>query len=158
MDNRKKITLSAGLSTKKLAEIQKLHNIAAATKQLKKPSNAGKFTSPISPIGQAVQWLYKTFPHCFCKDRHKPLKCHIESDIVPYLDNNEVITKRILKSALRHYVYSYPYMNGLLKSKWRYDLDGNPVEELTEDHKTFAKIWLNEREKEKKSKEKKSAG
>ena len=160
MTERKKITLKANLSTEKLAELEEMKKPAkpAERKPFTRPGAGGRggprrHTPPISELGRTVKWLYKTYPDLFFKDRSKPLKRQVEKDIFEAFGDKPPVTKRMVKKALGHYVYSYSYMNGVLASKGRYDLKGKMVEELEDEHKTFAIDWLREREAEKAKKE-----
>ena len=160
MTERKKITLKANLSTEKLAELEEMKKpvIPAERKPFSRPGFAGRKSPsrhkpPISELGRTVKWLYKTYPELFFKERSKPLKCHIEKDIFENFGDKPPVTKRMIKKALSHYVYSYPYMNGVLAAIGRYDLKGNMVEKLEDEHKTFAIDWLRQREEEKAAKE-----
>ncbi len=152
MTERKKITLKTSLSAEKLAELDKMKNPQKSVERKpfvrpeRRPSN---HKPPITEVGRTVKWLYKTYPDLFFKERSKPLKRHVEKDIIEAFGDKPPVTKRMLKKALSHYVYSYPYMNGVLAAKGRYDLKGQLVEELTDEHKTFAIDWLREREGEK---------
>lgn len=158
MTERKKITLKVNLSAEKLAQIEAMKNppkpVArpASKKSPPKGKKLKKDLPPISEMGRTVLWLYKTYPNIFFKERSKPLKCNIEKDILAEFEGKLPITKRRLKKALRHYVYSFPYMNGLLSATARYNLQGEFVEDLTDEHKKFAIEWLREREDEKASK------
>ena len=159
MTERKKITLKANLSTEKLAELEEMKKPAkpAVRKPFTRPGRGTpRHQPPISELGRTVKWLYKTYPDLFFKERSKPLKRHVEKDIFEAFGDKPPVTKRMIKKALSHYVYSYAYMNGVLASKGRYDLKGKMVEELEDEHKTFAIDWLREREIEKAAK--KAAG
>ena len=153
MTERKKITLKANLSTEKLAELEEMKKPARPGYGGGRPSAARPHQPPISELGRTVKWLYKTYPDLFFKDRSKPLKRQIEKDIFVAFGDKPPVTKRLLKKALSHYVYSYPYMNGVLAATGRYDLRGNKVEDLEDEHKTFAIDWLRERETEKAAKD-----
>ena len=156
--DRKKITLgSISLSKEKAAQLEEIkqQKLNPIKKSFVKPG-AGRpgrkkpFQKPISELGKTVKFLYKRYPKLFIKDRSKPLKCGIEKDIFADLGDKPDATKRMIKKALRHYVFSFPYMNATLKATHRYDLQGEPVEEISEEHKTFATEWVKERESEKK--------
>lgn len=151
MTERKKITLKTSLSAEKLAELEKMKNPQKSI--VKKPfvrpePRPSNHTPPITELGRTVKWLYKTYPDLFLKERNKPLKRHIDKDILAAFGDKPPVTKRMLKKALSHYVYSYPYMNGVLAATGRYDLKGEFVEDLTDEHKTFAIDWLRGREEE----------
>ncbi len=157
---RKKITLKGPLSSAKTAQLEEIkkQKTEPVRKAFTRPS-AGKrpFRKPISDLGKTVKFLYKKYPKLFIKDRSKPLKCGIEKDIFADLGDKPDATKRMIKKALRHYVFSFPYMKATLDAKKRFDLEGNPVEDVTQEHKDFAKDWLAEREKEKAEKAEKES-
>lgn len=166
MTERKKITLKIGLSPEKIAALEALKKPSLPTPKpapaFRKPSaSAGSFSKkslpkdkePISDVGRAVKWLYKTYPALFFKERSKPLKRQIEKDIFNDHDEALPFSKKLIKSALSHYVYSFPYMTGVLIAQGRHDLTGAQVDTLDDDHKKFAIEWLRQRDQEKDKKE-----
>lgn len=114
------------------------------------PQKTKKQKGPIDDLGSAVKWLYKTYPQLFMKDRSKPLKCGVEKDIIKDMGDHPAVVYGTLKKAIRHYVFSFPYMTTMLTAMNRFDLDGKPVEGITDDHRKFAVDWIKERELEKK--------
>lgn len=151
---RKKITLKMPLSQEKAAELEaiKQKKLEPIRPSFPKPRPGKRpFRKPISELGKTVKWLYKTYPDLFIKERSKPLKCGIEHDIFADMGDNPQATKRMIKKALRHYVFSFSYMRATLTATHRYDLKGNAVEPVTDEHKQFAQDWITEREKEKNS-------
>lgn len=88
----------------------------------------------------AVDWLAKTYPHCFDPKNPKPLKKGILEDILKQGLWTE--SKTSLRDTLTFYVSSPFYHQALLKEKARYDLEGNEVEELTASEKEFSKQRL----------------
>ena len=156
---RKKITLKMPLSREKTAQLEAIAK--QKTETIRKPfvnpnaktglkSKKREPKKPISDLGRTVKFLYKKYPKVFIKDRSKPLKCGIEKDIFADLGDKPDATKRMIKKALRHYVFSFQYMKNMATATHRHDLHGTPVEALTDEHKSFAKEWIIEREKEKK--------
>lgn len=149
---RKKITLKGPLSSAKAAQIEEIkkQKDTPVRKAFTKPG-VGKrpFRKPISDLGKTVKFLYKKYPKLFIKDRSKPLKCGIEKDIFQDLGDKPEATKRMIKKAIRHYVFSFSYMKATVTSTKRFDLEGNPVEDITDKHKAFAEEWIKERESEK---------
>ncbi len=154
---RKKITLKVALSSEKIAQLEEMKKpkLTPIRKPFSRPGSNrfNKHKPPISELGRTVKWLYKTYPDLFFKERSKPLKCGIEKDIFNLLGDKPEVTKKMLKKALRHYVFSFSYMNAVLAATHRYNLKGKEIEKMTDEHKAFAIEWLKERNEEKAEKE-----
>ncbi|MBL8676329.1 MAG: ProQ/FinO family protein [Alphaproteobacteria bacterium] len=88
----------------------------------------------------SLDWLAKTYPQCFNPKNPKPLKKGIIEDILK--QSLWTDSKTSLRSALTFYVASPAYHRALLQEKFRYDLDGERVEEITEAEKEFSKQRL----------------
>ena len=88
----------------------------------------------------SLNWLAKTYPRCFNLRNPKPLKKGIIEDILK--QGLWIDSKTSLRSALTFYVASPSYHRVLLQEKFRYDLDGKRVEEITEAEKEFSKQRL----------------
>ena len=152
---RKKITLKGPLSREKAAQLeaiekQKTESIQARSFLSEKSFGNRLPKKKVSELGKTVKFLYKKYPELFRKERDKPLKCGIEQDLFQDLKES-TIPHKLIKKALRHYVYSFPYMKALAEATKRYDLEGQPVEDLTSEHRDFAKQWIQDREAEKKA-------
>ncbi len=79
--------------------------------------------------------LKTTFPALFGAG-FKPLKLRIQADIQERAPGT--FTKQVLSAFLRRYTGSTGYLIALTKAKTRFDLDGNPSAELSEEHRAAA--------------------
>jgi hypothetical protein len=66
----------------------------------------------------------------------KPLKLRIQADI--QARSPGVFTKPQLSAFLRRYTGSYAYLTAMVKATHRFDLDGNPGDELSPEHRQAA--------------------
>ncbi len=98
-------------------------------------------------IQHALDWLYQTFPLCFDRAHPKPLKRRIEKDIYPLLPEDQSISRLTLRRAIAFYTRWVKYRRALTESTHRYDLQGNPVEEIQGAHKERAVDQLKEQAK-----------
>lgn len=85
---------------------------------------------------QAVKtWLEENFPKAFNFKEPKPLKLRIQHDLLlvssPY-------SKGQLRKCLGSYVNSKAYLEATVQENWRYDLNGERVEEVTQGQKDYA--------------------
>ena len=83
--------------------------------------------------------LKKLYPALF-SNPPKPLKLRIQADI--QARSPGLFTKPQLSAFLRRYTGSHGYLNALVKATHRYDLDGNPGDELSDEHRTAATAEL----------------
>jgi sRNA-binding protein len=79
--------------------------------------------------------LKKLYPALF-SNPPKPLKLRIQADIQARSPGQ--FTKPQLSAFLRRYTGSHAYLNALVKATHRFDLDGNPGDELSDEHRTAA--------------------
>ena len=79
--------------------------------------------------------LKKLFPALF-SNPPKPLKLRIQADI--QARSPGLFTKPQLSAFLRRYTGSHAYLNALIKATHRFDLDGNPGDELSDEHRVAA--------------------
>jgi len=79
--------------------------------------------------------LKKLFPALFSHPP-KPLKLRIQADI--QARSPGLFTKPQLSAFLRRYTGSHAYLNALIKATHRFDLDGNPGDELSDEHRVAA--------------------
>ena len=79
--------------------------------------------------------LKKLYPALF-SNPPKPLKLRIQADI--QARSPGVFTKPQLSAFLRRYTGSHAYLNALTKATHRFDLDGNPGDELSDEHRNAA--------------------
>jgi len=86
--------------------------------------------------------LKKLYPALF-SNPPKPIKLRIQSDI--QARSPGLFTKPQLSAFLRRYTGSHAYLNALVKATHRYDLDGQPGDELSDEHRTAATEELTRR-------------
>ncbi|MBY0280707.1 MAG: ProQ/FinO family protein [Alphaproteobacteria bacterium] len=99
---------------------------------------------------KTLSWLCKTFPDCFNLSNPKPLKKRIEADIFIHLSENKIeISKRSIRNVLAFYVRQNKYHKALLENQYRFNLEGNPCEEISLADREYAKAILEMREKTK---------
>ena len=79
--------------------------------------------------------LKQTFPALFGGPA-KPLKLRIQADIQERTPG--VFTKQALSAFLRRYTGGTSYLVALTKAPHRFDLDGNPAGEISEEHRKAA--------------------
>lgn len=92
---------------------------------------------PAAPIAQedCGPQLKKLFPALF-SNPPKPLKLRIQADI--QARSPGLFTKPQLSAFLRRYTGSHAYLNALVKATHRFDLDGNPGDEMSDEHRVAA--------------------
>jgi ProP effector len=119
--------------------------------------NPQKFSNSKEVIG----FLVEQFPACFSnKGDAKPLKIGIFQDLAERLENEERVSKTLLRSSLRHYTNSWRYLHSIKKGAQRIDLDGKDVAAIEDEHVEHAKKQLDESKAKvaEKRKELKAAG
>ena len=119
--------------------------------------NPQKFSNSKEVIG----FLVEQFPACFSnKGDAKPLKIGIFQDLATRLENEERVSKTLLRSSLRHYTNSWRYLHSIQKGAQRIDLDGKDVAAIEDEHVEHAKKQLDESKAKvaEKRKEQKAAG
>lgn len=83
----------------------------------------------------AAALLKQTFPALFAGGA-KPLKLRIQADIQERAPG--VFSKQALSAFLRRYTGGTSYLVALTKAPHRFDLDGNPAGEISEEHRKVA--------------------
>ncbi len=89
---------------------------------------------PLNPADCALQ-LKQRFPALFT-GAPKPLKLRIQVDIQERAPG--VFTKQALSAFFRRYTGSTAYLIAVSRAKQRFDLDGQPNGELTDEHRQVA--------------------
>jgi ProP effector len=103
--------------------------------------NPQKFSNSKEVIG----FLVEQFPACFSKEGDaKPLKIGIFQDLAERLENEERVSKTLLRSSLRHYTNSWRYLHSIRKGAQRINLDGKDVAAIEAEHIEHAKKQLDE--------------
>ncbi|ENO90034.1 ProQ/FINO family protein [Thauera linaloolentis] len=85
---------------------------------------------------QSLQKAFPAFRDC------KPLALKIDASIVERMPG---IDRKSLRAALRMYTASTRYLKAVERSQQRFDLDGQPVGEVTDEQRTHASTTLKER-------------
>lgn len=83
--------------------------------------------------------LKALFPAVFAS-RGKPLKLRIQADIQARAPGE--FSKAQLSQFLRRHTGSTTYLVGITQAKTRFDLDGQPADEITEEHRSVAREEL----------------
>ena len=95
---------------------------------------AARAAQPLNPADCALQ-LKQRFPALFT-GAPKPLKLRIQVDIQERAPG--VFTKQALSAFFRRYTGSTAYLIAVSRAKQRFDLDGQPNGELTDEHRQVA--------------------
>lgn len=85
---------------------------------------------------QRLQEAFPAFRDC------KPLALRIDASIVERMPD---IDRKSLRAALRMYTASTRYLKAVERSQQRFDLDGQPAGEVTEEQRMHASTTLKER-------------
>lgn len=94
---------------------------------------------------EVIAFLAETFPACFSlKGQAKPLKIGIFQDLAERLNDDERVSKTLLRSTLRHYTNSWRYLESVKQGAHRVDLDGNQGEQIEQEHAEHAQAQLKE--------------
>jgi len=92
---------------------------------------------------EVIAFLAQTFPSCFSIEGDaKPLKIGIFQDLASRLENDERVSKTLLRSTLRHYTNSWRYLHSIQEGAFRVNLDGEPDEKIEKEHAEHAKEQL----------------
>jgi ProP effector len=84
----------------------------------------------------AKAWVVQTFPKAFDFKNPKPLKIGIQKDLVS-LEAPFSRTQR--RNVLNAYIHGSRYLISIVDGHWRYNLNGDPVEEISQEHKDHAR-------------------
>jgi ProP effector len=93
-------------------------------------------------VGECERQLKERFPALFT-GAAKPLKLRIQADIQERAPG--VFGKHVLSAFFRRHTGSTGYLVAMTKSPHRYDLDGNPSGEVSEEHRHAAAEELKRR-------------
>ena len=98
--------------------------------------------APATPVADATAELKALFPALFT-GKPKPVKLRVQADIQERAPGK--FTKAQLSAFLRRHTGSTGYLIALTQAKTRFDLDGNPAGEISEEHLNAAKEELTRR-------------
>jgi sRNA-binding protein len=87
-----------------------------------------------------IDWLCAKYPKAFNLDEPKPLAIGTGNILLAALP--EDISEKDLNNAMRTYVHRARYVKGIIKQTHRFNLQGEPVEEISETDKDSAKIAI----------------
>lgn len=94
---------------------------------------------------EVIAYLAELFPNCFSvKGEAKPLKIGIFQDLAARLKEDEKVSNTLIRSALRQYTSSWRYLHGVKVGASRVDLDGQPTEQIEQEHADHAQQKLKE--------------
>lgn len=88
-------------------------------------------------------WFESTYPEAFNFNGPKPLKLGIQRDL---LLASSPCSKNQLRKCLEIYCGSRCYLKSIVQENWRYNLSGEKVEGIAQEHKDHAVKQLAERE------------
>lgn len=115
--------------------------VTAAGDATGKKENTGKdWRAHLKTIRTVQQWLQEKWPHVFDIKNPKPLKRHIEQDIIPHLQ--EPLSRTQLRKGLQAYTNRIDYLQSILKFEARFNLEGEKVEDIPEGQIEFTRQKL----------------
>lgn len=91
--------------------------------------------TPSMTVAECASLLKERFPALF-GGKPKPLKLRIQTDIQER--SPDTFSKQTLSAFLRRYTMSDAYLRAVSTDTHRYDLDGQPAGELSEEHRQIA--------------------
>src|SRR5690606_37885490 len=110
--------------------------------RLKKPPAQMKkdWKGRLEKIKAVQAWLEKTWPAVFNLKEPKPLKRHIEQDILTVVTDK--FSNRQVRNALHAYINRQAYLQAVLTADGRYDLNGERVEDIFDNEKEYSQQVL----------------
>jgi len=94
---------------------------------------------------EVIAFLTESFPKCFSIEGEAlPLKIGIFQDLAERLNDDERVSKTLLRSTLRHYTNSWRYLYCIKEGARRVDLDGNEGDVIEKEHVEHAQKQLEE--------------
>ena len=102
-------------------------------------AEASPAAAPAAPLADASAELKALFPALFT-GKPKPVKLRIQADIQERAPGK--FSKAQLSAFLRRHTGSTGYLIALTQAKTRFDLDGQPAGEITEEHLAAAREEL----------------
>ena len=139
---RKKITLKKPLSADPSVK-QSVLPKKIPSKGVDKDSTHLKAQQIYKRTLKIIKWLQEQYPLVFNRQEPKPLKRGMTKDVLaqgpfPYSNKN-------IRLALRLYTHFKQYHEAVMSHDHRYDLEGTPVELVTEAEKAYSQIQLDAR-------------
>lgn len=99
--------------------------------------------APEMTPSECARQLKERFPALFAGSVAKPLKLRIQADIKERAPG--VFTKAVMSAFLRRHTGTTAYLIALTKAEHRFDLDGQPAGEITDEHRQVAQEELDRR-------------
>ena len=94
---------------------------------------------------EVIAFLAETLPKCFSVEGEaRPLKIGIFQDLAERLNDEERVSKTLLRSTLRHYTNSWRYLYSIKEGAHRVDLDGAEGDAIEKEHAEHAQKQLEE--------------
>lgn len=96
----------------------------------------------------AVEWLHGQFPAHFTLKAAKPLQMNIGPQIIAWFKEAQKKDSSIpyslcdIRHAISYYAFSLPYFEAMVTLRQRYDLQGNPVEDISEKEIAYAQSQI----------------
>lgn len=109
--------------------------VATPVDAAQQPGSSGAADKPADTPAATAARLAELFPALF-KGQPKPLKLRIQVDIQERAPG--VFSKQALSAFFRRYTGATSYLIAVSKATQRFDLDGQPAGELTEEHRKVA--------------------
>lgn len=146
MTERPKLTIKKPLSLNKQSQLfqalKPLHEQAKKEKyqdlQQQRQKEREAKQKKKEEIKVALRWLYEQFPACFNPEDLKPLKLNIDKDLFSFLEKENSPSKVKLRDALTYFTSNVYYLRTIINGTHRYDLDGQQVQEITQEQRDFA--------------------
>ena len=146
MTNKSTLTIKKPLSLEKQSQLfqalKPLHDHAKKEKyqQLNEQKNKEHKAKQKKKeeIKTTLTWFYEKFPLCFNQNELKPLKLNIDKDLFLFIEKEHIPSKAKLRDAFTYYTNNIHYLEAVIKGTHRYDLEGNQVQEITQEQKTYA--------------------
>jgi len=99
-------------------------------------------------VKEAQRWIIKRWPESFTQGPDlRPLSLNIHKDLLTYRSENPQLSSRVVREVLKRHTTSYGYLYGLTKNNHRYDLENNPVGEVSNEHRAWARETLRSKQK-----------
>ncbi|MDG6882751.1 ProP effector [Phocoenobacter uteri] len=79
-------------------------------------------------VKETIAYLAEKFPLCFSLEGEaKPLKIGLFQDLAQALENDEKVSKTMIRQAMRGYTMGWRYLNACKEGAERVDLEGKPA-------------------------------
>ncbi|WP_310462490.1 ProQ/FinO family protein [Sphaerotilus sp.] len=124
------------------AAVEPVAETVADTAVVEAPAAAAPKVPEMTP-SECARQLKDRFPALFAGTAAKPLKLRIQADIKERAPG--VFTKAVMSAFLRRHTGTTAYLIALTKAEHRFDLDGQPAGEITDEHRQVAQEELDRR-------------